>query len=230
MAFLYIDAEGNERTRHSYSAGLEFDQSPFKYWLHRIMGWKQKDVNAALIFGRALEDAIEFYHKCGLKPDSGHNEFVRLWANAKDKPLKYAKKEVSWEHLLRCGREMMRLYQIRQPMLPIPANTAFQRDFTKEVFPEHPKYGGIEFFAKLDMIARPPADHPMLPEVAWKPEYGLYRPVIVDIKTSVNNLSDVSGIVGYDLQLRTYAWVQGQNVYPWTDVAFLWFTKCGHTL
>jgi hypothetical protein len=126
---------------------------------------------------------------------------------------------------MRAGREMMRLYEIRQPSLPIPLNTVFQRQFTKEVFPGHPKYGGIEFFAKLDMIANAPPDHPMLPKMEWKEEYGLFRPVIVDIKTSGIDLDSTRGIVAHDLQLRQYAWVYGKY-----DVAFLWFKKCGHRL
>src|SRR5271163_1011324 len=150
MSFLYIDAEGRERNRHSYSAGLEFDACPFRYWLHRVMGWREKDSKAALLFGRALEDAIQFYHQTGGR--MGEEEFIRLWTMCKDKELTYTKKEVNWDSLMRAGREMMRLYIIRQPSLPVPMDTIFQRQFTKEVFPGDPKFGGIEFFAKLDMI------------------------------------------------------------------------------
>ncbi len=152
MAILYIDADGNERNRHSYSAGLEYDHCPYKYYLHRIAGWREKDTKAALQFGIALEDAIQFFHKTNGR--NGEEEFIRLWTKCKDKPLVYTKKEVNWESLMRAGREMMRLYAIRQPSLPIPMDTIFQRQFTKEVFPNDPSYGGIEFFAKLDMIAR----------------------------------------------------------------------------
>jgi hypothetical protein len=222
MAVLYIDAEGNERTRHSYSAGLEFTECPYKYYLHRVMGWKEKVNKAALQFGIALEDAIEFYHKTGLK--NGEEEFIRLWMMSRDKELVYTKKEVNWASLMRAGREMMRLYAIRLPKLPIPVDTVFQRKFTKEVFPGHPKFGGIEFFAKLDMIARARPDHPALPQVEWKESDGLYRPVIIDIKTSGIDLDDTPGIVADDLQLRIYAWTDG--IY---DVAFLWFKKCKHS-
>jgi hypothetical protein len=223
MACLYNDSNGEERTRHSYSAGLEFDHNPFSYYMHRVMGWKEKDSKAALLFGRALEDAIELYHKTNGKV--GEEEFIRLWAQAKDKPLVYTKREADWATLMRSGCEMMRLYAIRQPSLPIPMETLFQRQFTKEVFPGDPKYGGIDFYAKLDMIARVVPDHPMLPKLEWKESYGLYRPVIIDIKTSGIDLDDTQGIVAHDLQLREYAWTVG--IY---DVAFLWFKKSGHRL
>jgi PD-(D/E)XK nuclease superfamily len=223
MAFLYINSEGKEMTRHSYSAGLEFDNCPYKYWLHRVQGWREKDTKAALLFGRALEDAVQFYHQTGGK--MGEEEFIRLWLLCKDKELTYTKQEVDWDGLMRAGREMMRLYQIRQPSLPVPMDTIFQRNFTKEVFPGNEKFGGIEFFAKLDMITHVDPNHPMLTKIEWKPEYGVYRPVIVDMKTSGKDLDSSAGIVKHDLQLRMYAWVRG--IY---DVAFLWFKKSPHSL
>lgn len=229
MAFLYISSSGKEITRHSYSAGLEFDACAYKYWLHRVQGWKEKDNKAALLFGRALEDAIEFYHQTGGK--MGEEEFIRLWSLVKDKELTYTKKEVNWESLMRAGREMMRLYIIRLPFLPIPMDTIFQRQFTKEVFPNDPKFGGIEFFSKLDMITHVDPKHPLLDPVDWKPEYGVFRPVIVDVKTSGIDLDDTPGIVKHDMQLRMYAWGKGSTAAPYgTDVAFLWFKKCPHGL
>jgi hypothetical protein len=224
MAILYVDANGEERNRHSYSAGLEFSNNPYRYYLHRIMGWKEKDTKAALLFGRDLEDTIEFYHKTGGKADMVE-EFTRLWAMHKDnKQLVYTTREISWDSLLRAGTEMMRLYKIRLPSLPIPMDTIFQRALTKEVFPGNAKYGGIEFYAKLDMITRVQPDHPMLPKVAWTKEQGLFRSVVIDIKTSGLDLDDTKGIVAHDLQLRQYAWISGIF-----DVAFLQFKKCGHS-
>lgn len=221
MAFLYIDAEGRERNRHSYSAGLEFDSCPYKYWLHRIQGWKEKDNKAALLFGRALEDAIQFYHQTNGK--MGEDEFIRLWSLCKDKELVYTKREINWESLMRAGREMMRLYVIKQPSLPVPMDTIFQRQFTKEVFPGDPKFGGIEFFGKLDLIVHVDPHHPMLTPIEWKPEYGIFRRVLGDIKTSGIDLDSSLGIVKHDMQLRMYSWLTGIH-----DVFFLWFKKSPH--
>jgi|SRR5580692_1887020 hypothetical protein len=223
MGFLYIDAEGKERNRHSYSAGLEFDSCPYKYWLHRVQGWREKDSKAATLFGQALESAIQFYHQTGGR--MGEEEFIRLWTMQKDKVLVYTKKEVNWEGLMRAGREMMRLYIIRQPSLPIPMDTIFQRNFTKEVFPGDPRFGGIEFFAKMDMIVHVDPCHPMLTPVEWKPENGIFRKAIGDIKTSGIDLDSSTGIVKHDMQLRMYSWACG--IY---DVFFLWFKKSPHGL
>jgi PD-(D/E)XK nuclease superfamily len=221
VAFLYIDSEGRERNRHSYSAGVEFDHCPYAYWLHRVMGWKDKTTSAARLFGQALEDAIQFYHQTGGR--MGEEEFIRLWTTSKDKELTYTKREVNWDSLMRAGREMMRLYIIRQPSLPIPMDTIFQRQFTKEVFPGNDKLGGIEFFGKLDMMVHVDPNHPKLPPVEWLPENGIFRKAIGDIKTSGIDLDSSLGIVKHDMQLRMYAWLC--SVY---DVFFLWFKKSPH--
>ncbi len=223
MAFLYINHAGKEITRHSYSAGLEFDACPLRFWLHRVQGWREKDNKAALLFGRALEDAIQFYHETNGK--IGEDEFIRLWSMCKDKELTYTKKEVNWESLMRAGREMMRLYIIRQPSFPVPMDTIFQRQFTKEVFPGNEKFGGIEFFGKLDVIVHVDPKHPMLTPIDWKPEYGVFRKALGDIKTSGIDLDSSLGIVKHDLQLRMYSWLTGIS-----DVFFLWFKKSPHGL
>jgi hypothetical protein len=75
------------------------------------------------------------------------------------------------------------------------------------------------------MIARVQPDHPMLPKVEWKKEDGLFRQVIIDMKTSGLDLDDTKGIVAHDQQMRVYAWTV--NIF---DVAFLWFKKCGHSV
>lgn len=229
MGILYINANGEEITRHSYSAGQEFDQAPFKFYVKRILGWRERDNKASLMFGRALESAIQFYHDNGGK--GGVEEFVRLWVVHKSNDLlTYTAKEINWENLNRAGIDMMKLYAIRQPSFPIPLNTRFQREFLKEVFPGDERLGGIEFYGKLDAMPNVEPNHPMLPKVEWKEEYGLFRPVIVDIKTSGIDLDDTLGIVAHDLQLRTYAWLRGTDKSGTITVAFLWFKKSGVNL
>ena len=225
MAFLYISAKGVEWHKHSYSAGLDFDASPLKYKLKNVDGWREKDTKASFKFGRALESAIQFHHENGGK--GGFQEFTRLWAEHRnDKEVTYTKTESDWASLNRAGQEMMLLYAIRLPSLPIPLETSvFQREIEKEVFPGHPEFGGITHAGKLDILVRVDPNHPMLPKVNWKPEYGLMRTVIVDVKTSALDFDERQGMCAFDSQLRNYAWLTGVR-----DVAFLWFKKTGHRL
>ena len=226
MAFLYINTKGIPWTKHSFSAGLDYDQSPKKYYYRRILGFKERDNKAALLFGRAWEQAVQFYHD---NNGTGIVEkFTELWAAHKDKTdISYTKTERDWPSLNKAGTELARLYIIRQPSLPIPlgGQSVFQREYSKEVFPNDPLYGGIEDAGKLDIICYVDPNHPMLTKVEWKPEYGILRPLIVDMKATAADLPERPGLAAFDKQLRRYSWQSGIR-----DVAFLWAKKCGHTV
>lgn len=224
MAYLYISAKGTAWRKHSYSAGNDFDQSPLKYYYRRVLGWRERDDKAAFKFGRALEEAIQFHHDNG---SGGLEDFIRRWAVHQEEKLQYTKTEKDWEWLGRMGREMMQLYLIRLDKLPIPmgGRSVFQREYAKEVFPGDPNYGEIEDAGKLDIITYCEPDHPMLPKLDWKPEYGVLRPVIIDIKTTAKDYPENPGIAALDKQLRRYSWLSDIR-----DVAFLVFKKTGHNL
>jgi hypothetical protein len=225
MAFLYVNSVGVPWTKHSFSAGAEFDTSASKYRDHRIEGWRERDIKASLRFGRALESAIQFFHENGGR--GGFEEFTRLWReHENNKELVYTKPEKDWATLNRAGQEMMLLYKIKQPSLPIPLETSiFQREIEKEVFPGHPELGGITHAGKLDIIAKVDPNHPLLPKIQWDEKKGLFRPVIVDIKTSGKDFHERVGISALHAQLRNYSWLTGIR-----DVAILQFKKAGHAL
>lgn len=65
----------------------------------------------------------------------------------------------------------------------------------------------------------------MLPKLDWKPEYGAFRPIIIDIKTAGTDFPEQYGIAAHDIQLRRYSWLSGIR-----DVALLWFVKKGLTI
>ncbi|MDA4129164.1 MAG: hypothetical protein OK457_00180 [Thaumarchaeota archaeon] len=222
---LYVNTRGESWRKHSYSAGSDYDQSPYKYWLRRIIGWKEKDNKASFRFGRAVEKAIEYYHD-----SNGHGiveKFQELWLSSQQAELVYTKVEKDWASLNRAGTDMMRLYILRQPFLPIPlgGSSVFQREYGKEVFPGDPNYGEIVDAGKLDIVCYVDPAHPMLTKVHWRPEYGLLRPLIVDMKTSGKDFPENPGIAAFDKQLRRYSWQSGIR-----DVALLWFVKKGHTV
>jgi hypothetical protein len=221
MAFLYINAKGHEHRKHSYSAGNLYDQSPYAYYLQKIQGWKGKDNRGSFLFGRALEEAIQFHHDHN--GEGAVEDFIQRWNKHKEtKDITYTKTERDWANLLRVGTDMIKLYVIRQPSLPIPlgGQTSFQREFAKEVFPGDPNYGGIEDAGKLDIISYVDPTHPMLARLDWKPEYGMLRPVIIDIKTSAMDFPENPGIAAFDKQLRRYSWLAGIR-----DVGLVWFVK-----
>jgi PD-(D/E)XK nuclease superfamily len=226
MAFLYITPSGKPWTRHSYSAGNTFDQCGYKYYLQKVLGWREKETKARFEFGKALESAIQWHHEHD--GQGAVQKFIELWqVHAANKELQYTKVEKDWPTLLKTGCEMIKLYIIRQPSLPIPlgGSTIFQKEFSKEVFIGDPVYGGIEDMGKLDIIAYVDPSHPMLPKVNWKSEYGPLRPIIIDIKTAGTDFPEQYGLAAYDTQLRRYSWQTGIR-----DAALLWFTKKAHSL
>jgi hypothetical protein len=228
MAFLYINSKGKAWTKHSYSAGNTFDHCAYSYYLQKVLGWREKNTRARFEFGKALESAIQWFHEHDGHKEETVQKFIELWqAHAANKELQFTKVEKDWATLLKTGCEMVRLYAIRQPGLPIPlgGQTLFQKEFEKEVFPGDPVYGGITDMGKLDIVAYVDPNHPMLPKVVWRPEYGPLRPIIIDIKTSGVDFPEAYGIAAYDVQLRRYSWQTGIR-----DAALLVFVKKAHTL
>lgn len=225
MAFLYINSKGTPWRKHSYSAGNTYDQCPKKYYLQKILGWKEVNNKARFELGKAFETAIQHHHENN--GEGAIERFRQEWQQHATKDLQYTKVEKDWATCLRIGIDWVKLYKIRQPSLPIPmgGQTAFQREYAREVFPGDPNYGEIEDAGKLDIVAFVAPNHPLLPKLDWKPEYGAFRPVIVDIKTAGADLPEAYGIAAYDTQLRRYSWLSGIR-----DVAFLWAVKKGLSL
>jgi hypothetical protein len=226
MAFLYINSKGQQWRKHSYSAGNTYDQCPYKYFLQKVQGWKPRDNRGSFLFGRAIEEAIQHHHD--FNGEGAVEDFQRRWLVHKDNTeILYTKTEKDWENLFYVGTDMVRLYVIRQPELPIPmgGSTVFQREYEKEVFPNDPNYGGILDAGKLDIVSYVVPDHPSLRKIEWKPEYGALRPIIIDIKTAATDFSESPGMAAFDKQLRRYSWLSGVR-----DVGLLWFKKTSRKL
>lgn len=226
MGFLYINSKGIPWRKHSYSAGMTYDACAYKYYLQKILGWQEKNTRARFEFGKAIENAVQWYHEHN--GEGAVQRFIEEWAmHANNKELSYTKVEKDWASCLKAGTEMIRLYEIRQPSLPIPlgGQTLFQREVSKEVFPGDPNYGEIEDAGKLDIVAYVDPRHPMLAKLDWKPEYGPLRPLIVDIKAQAQDFPEQYGIAAYDAQLRRYSWLSGIR-----DVALLVFVKKAHSI
>lgn len=226
MAYLYINSRGKPWRKHSYSAGNRYDQCPYAYYLQKIQGWRERENKARFLFGRALEESIQWHHDH--EGIGALEDFQHRWAQHKDrKDLLYTATEKDWQTLNLDGQEMIMLYKIMQPKLPIPLGgcSVFQREIAKEVFPGDSNYGEIEDAGKLDIITYVQPDHPMLEPITWNPQDGVYRPLIVDIKTSGVDFPEQAGIASFDTQLRRYSWLSGIR-----DVALLVFKKTGRSL
>ena len=230
MTFLYVNSKGFEVTRHSYSASDTYKFCAQKYKLARVDGWTEKVKNASQQFGIAIEDAIRFYHETDLDLPAALNKFATDWAVHKaDTELHYTDTEKNWESLNLSGRELLQLYALRLPSLPILTNPVpkFQVQYSKEVFPGT-KLAGIEFIAYVDMIAHAksiPARDKNGNIIPYAHTSVVHPKILIDIKTSGVALDTTPGILALDQQLRTYAWVTDIET-----VAFLWLVKTNRSI
>ena len=201
---LYKSASGREVTHASSSSLDTYRLCRRKFKLSRIDGWRQKEKKASKEFGKCVESAVRYYHDNGLKSGEAVTEFQRLWAKYIDQTdLTFTDQETDWKTLNTMGQEMMKLYEITLPTLPIK-NPKFQLQYLKSLWPGDPTYGDLQFMAYVDLLSTL--------------EDGTR--IVVDIKTAKSMLDITPGMMSLDGQLRKYAWVSGIR-----DVAFLNFVK-----
>lgn len=218
MSKLYTNSRGDDVVRHSYSSDTTWEKCARLYQLEKIKGLRRKDKSAAMAFGKALEDSVQYYHDNGLKPDSGQDHFRFLWLKHKENTeFVFTAKEKDWSNLRDSGVQLLRLYEIMLPKLPIK-DPLWQLSYVKQVFPGT-ELADLEMGGFVDLLSKADQDHPLLPKVPRVPG-ALYRPLICDLKTSGVELNISADMLALDFQLQVYAWLSGCP-----DVSFLWFVK-----
>lgn len=219
-ANLYVDSRGRPITRFSYSAGGDFHFCQKFFYHRRIAGWRDREQRGSLEFGKAIESAVQFHHSNNFEGAADY--FTKLWdVHKTNTELTYTQTEGSWEELALSGRELIQLYAIQLPKLPIAYEPAprFQIKYSKEVFPGT-ELAGIEFVAYVDMLA-----FDRIPDGTVRTPSMERRKQLIDIKTSGVMLPETPGILALDQQLRTYAWVTGIS-----NVGFLNFVKTNRSI
>ena len=203
MSTLYKSASGREVTHASSSSLDSFRFCRRKFRLSRVDGWKEKDKRASLEFGKCVESAIQFHSDNGRKQGDAVSEFQRLWLKWSEiKELVYTDQEQNFWTLMTMGKEMMQLYEVLLPSLPI-RNPKWQLQFLKKLWPGS-DLDSLEFMAYVDLLSTL--------------EDGTR--IIWDIKTAKSALDVTPGMLTMDGQLRKYAWVSGIR-----NVGFLNFVK-----
>ena len=204
---LYVNAQGFPIFNHSHSGGQDF-RCPKKYYWKRVEGWQARDERAALQFGKCVEAAIQYYHVQGLIPGTGVDEFKKLWWKYRnDDSLTYTEKTGDWEDHYRMGSEMLALYEIELPKLPID-NVQFQVRLETPLIPDS-EYSELKYTTILDMICEVDPSHPGYPLLPYIAGEEGPRKLIVDIKTSATSYYTDPRMSSLDDQLRDYAWATG---------------------
>jgi PD-(D/E)XK nuclease superfamily len=101
---------------YSYSQISQYLSCPRRYRHRYLDGWKEKDTRAAMLFGRAFEQALSAYFR---RNDPGGILF-REWAAFKDSNVRYSN-GTTWDLMLRQGIQLLERFaqddriRIRQP-------------------------------------------------------------------------------------------------------------------
>jgi hypothetical protein len=126
---------------YSYSQISLYLTCPRRYRYRYLDGWKEKDTRAAMLFGRAFEQALSAYFR---REDPGAVLF-REWAAQKDSNLEYSN-GATWDRMLQQGIQLLERFaqddriRIRQPRKNL------QIKFTRSL------PNGNDFIAYIDAI------------------------------------------------------------------------------
>jgi PD-(D/E)XK nuclease superfamily len=126
---------------YSYTQISQYLSCPRRYRYRYLDGWKEKDTRAAMLFGRAFEQALSAYFH---RDDPGAVLF-REWVAHKDSHLEYSN-GTTWDRMLQQGIQLLERFaqddriRIRQPRKNL------QIKFTRSL------PNGNDFVAYIDAI------------------------------------------------------------------------------
>jgi len=167
---------------YSYTQLSQYLTCPRRYRHRYLDGWKEKDTRAAMLFGRAFEQALGAYFR---REDPGAVLFAE-WSGCQSEALHYSNGD-SWDRMLRQGLMLLDRFcqddriQIHQPRRNL------QIKFTR------PVAGNNDFVAYIDAIGRLDGRRYLL---EWKTTASRYP-------------EEPEGLLSLDPQLVCYSWMTG---------------------
>jgi hypothetical protein len=167
---------------YSYTQISQYLSCPRRYKHRYLDGWKEKDTRAAVMFGRAFEQAVAAYFE---RQDAAA-VLYREWAAHRDSGLRYSERD-SWDRMLQSGVQLLdRFAQDDRIRIPQPRRNS-QIKFTK------PLAGQNDFVAYVDAIGELDGTHCLL---EWKTTASRYP-------------EEPVGLLALDPQLVCYSWITG---------------------
>jgi hypothetical protein len=167
---------------YSYSQISHYLSCPRRYRHRYLDGWQEKDTRAAMLFGRAFEQALGAYFRREDAPVALYKE----WAVYQKQPLFYSERD-SWDRMLEQGVQLLdRFCQEDRVRVPQPRRN-LQIKFVR------PLSGGSEFVAYVDAIGKLDGRGCLL---EWKTTSSRYQ-------------EEPDGLLALDPQLLCYSWITG---------------------
>ena len=116
---------------YSYTQISQYLTCPRRYRHRYLDGWKEKDTRAAMLFGRAFEQALGAYFR---REDPGAVLFSE-WSACETQGLRYSSRD-TWDRMLRQGILLLtRLCQDDRVQVPQPKRN-LQIKFTRPIAEE----------------------------------------------------------------------------------------------
>jgi PD-(D/E)XK nuclease superfamily len=167
---------------YSYTQINQYLSCPRRYKHRYLDGWKEKDTRAAMLFGRAFEQALAAYFQ---RQDAAA-VLYREWVAHRDSGIQYSERD-SWDRMLQSGVQLLNRFaqddrvRIRQPRRNL------QVKFSK------PLAGQNDFVAYVDAVGELDGTRCLL---EWK-------------TTACRYPEEPAGLLALDPQLVCYSWVTG---------------------
>jgi hypothetical protein len=167
---------------YSFTQLSQYLACPRRYRYRYLDGWREKDTRAAMLFGRAFEQALSAYF---LREDPAAVLF-RDWAAHRDTPLEYSNGS-TWDGMLRQGIQLLERFaqddhvRVRQPQKNLQIQ--FKQTLSN----------GNDFVAYIDAIGQLDGQRCLL---EWK-------------TTSARYPEEPAGSLMLDPQLICYSWITG---------------------
>jgi len=167
---------------YSYTQISQYLSCPRRYRYRYLDGWKEKETRAAMLFGRAFEQALSAY----FQHEDSTAVLFKEWAAHQDISLHYSN-GTNWDRMLQQGIQLLERFaqdnriRIRQPRKNL------QIKFTRTL------PTGNDFIAYVDTIGYLDGTHCL---IEWK-------------TTSSRYPEEPQGLLMLDPQLVCYSWITG---------------------
>ena len=167
---------------YSYTQISQYLSCPRRYKHRYLDGWKEKDTRAAMLFGRAFEQAVAAYFQ---RQDAAA-VLYREWVAHRDSGLHYSERD-SWDRMLQSGVQLLDRFaqddriRIRQPSVTCRSSS-----------PSH-------------WPGRTTSWPTSMPSANW-----MALAVLLEWKTTASRYpEEPAGLLALDPQLVCYSWVTG---------------------
>lgn len=167
---------------YSYTQISHYLSCPRRYRHRYLEGWQEKDTRAAMLFGRAFEQALGAY----FRREDPAVTLCREWAQYKDQPLHYSERD-SWDKMLQQGIQLLeRFCQEDRVHISRPSRNL-------QIKSVRPLTADNEFVAYVDAIGKLDG-----------------KACLIEWKTSGSRYSEEpDGLLALDPQLVCYSWITG---------------------